>query len=73
MADSSSQSKLETVLQAPPPDAIAQLDSDKQAALAALLEDAGARQQQAMETALEDALSYVPALLRGSVRRVLFP
>lgn len=73
MSPSNASSPLQAVLGEPPPPSIEQLDADAQAALAGLLTTAIEAQQTAMETALEDSLRYVPALLRGAVRRVLFP
>lgn len=56
-----------------PPDSVAQLDHDAQRALGTLIADSRNRQQQQLGKALEDALGYLPRMLRAPVRRVLFP
>ena len=64
---------LEQALSAEPPSGLEGLDEDKLMQLAELITHARDRQQQHMRQALEDALSYVPGLARGAVRKVLFP
>ena len=64
---------LEKALSAEPPSRMEALDEDKLNQLAELITHARERQQQQMRQALEDALSYVPGLARGAVRKVLFP
>lgn len=58
---------------AEPPAPVAELGATEQRALAALIADSRQRQQQQLQKALEDALGYLPRLLRAPVRRVLFP
>lgn len=41
--------------------------------LARSIRDARRRQQQHLSTAFEAALTHVPLLLRGAVRKILFP
>lgn len=55
------------------PAGIAALDGDLQIALATLLAESQQRQRSQLEAALEAALGHVPRVLRGAVRRVLFP
>jgi hypothetical protein len=67
-------SPLKAVLKATPPAALAEKLTDEQViALAALMRDAHARQQTQLTTALDHALGYVPRILRGTVRGILFP
>lgn len=61
------------VLAGEPPASLRTLDDDALQQLSTLLRDSRQRQQRQLERALEDALGYVPALARGTVRRILFP
>lgn len=58
-------------LDGPLPPGIAALDDVAKADLADALRDARRRQTAALAKAGEDGLSYVPALLRGAVRKVV--
>lgn len=55
------------------PQAFEALDAEALQDLAGLIESSRRRQQQALQQSLEDALRYLPRLLRGPVRRILFP
>lgn len=65
--------KLRGALGGEPPTELASLDKASQRELGALIADSRARQQKQLQKALENALGYLPRLLRGPVRRVLFP
>ncbi|MCK5770972.1 hypothetical protein [Algiphilus sp.] len=56
-----------------PPPGVDALDDASAQALATLIEDSRRAQQRQLQDALERALGYLPRLLRGPVRRVLFP
>ncbi|MHA7833989.1 MAG: hypothetical protein ACX94A_05860 [Algiphilus sp.] len=56
-----------------PPTSIARLPAKDQQRLATLLADSRRHQQQRLQQALKDALGHLPRLLRGPVRRALFP
>lgn len=58
-------------LKGPLPAGIAELDDVAKEDLADALRDARRRQTAALAKAGEDGLSYVPALLRGAVRKVV--
>jgi hypothetical protein len=58
-------------LGAPPPQGIARLPADRQQELADALRQARRRQASALASAGEESLKYVPALLRGAVRRAV--
>ena len=64
---------LHAVLEGEVPDAARALHADDQTALAALISQSRQRQQRQLREALEDALGYVPGILRRTVRKVLFP
>jgi len=49
-----------------------QLDDEQLLALADLLQDARARGQAELHDGVEDSLNFVPRLMRGSVRKILF-
>lgn len=49
------------------------LSADQMATLIQLIEAARAQQGTALQAASEQALSHVPALLRGAVRKLLVP
>lgn len=63
---------LETVLHAAPPAELAALPPDAIADLAAAIRTARREQGAALEAAGEQALTHVPRLLRGPVKKVLF-
>lgn len=73
MDNDSAHQALARVLDADPPEGLEILDAAALQELAELIGHARDRQQQQMRQALEDALSYVPAVARGTVRRILFP
>ena len=52
-------------------DELSALGEDQQKALLALIEAAQRQQGEELQKASEEALSHVPALLRGAVRRLL--
>jgi len=54
------------------PDGLTQLGDEQLLALADLLQDAKARGQEELREGVEDSLSFVPRLMRGPVRRILF-
>ena len=49
-----------------------QLSDEQLLALADLLQDARARGQAELHVGVEDSLNFVPRLMRGSVRKILF-
>jgi hypothetical protein len=53
--------------------AIAELPADAQRQLLDAIRSARKRQQQALDAAIEQGLSMTPALLRGALKRILFP
>ncbi|MBW3608028.1 MAG: hypothetical protein KY463_06685 [Actinobacteria bacterium] len=63
---------LEEELGAPVPDGLTQLSDEQLLALADLLQDAKARGQEELQDGVEDSLNFVPRLMRGSVRKILF-
>lgn len=56
-----------------PPVSIAQLPTQAQRQLATILDNSRQQQQARLQKSLKDALNHLPRLLRGPVRRVLFP
>lgn len=56
-----------------PPPSVMRLSTEDQQRLATLLADSRRHQQQRLQQALKDALGHLPRLLRGPVRRALFP
>ncbi len=58
--------------QAEPPAELAQLHDEQLNELAAIVEQVHQHQEQALQQAMEDALSHIPGMLRKSVRRMLF-
>lgn len=52
---------------------LAGLSDDQVCDLAALLDQARANQRQALHTAIEKGMRHVPLLLRGPLKRILFP
>jgi hypothetical protein len=63
---------LTRALGAPPPEEIAALDAADLARLADALETARTRQVALAEKAAEDGLRFIPRLVRGPVKKVLF-
>ncbi|GEM_PF-1815282 len=63
---------LSRALGAEPPAELAQLDEDELQQLAEAVESMHQHQEQALEYAMEQALSHIPAMLRKTVRRILF-
>ncbi len=63
---------LEEELGAPLPDGFTHLSDEQLLALADLLQDAKARGQAELHDGVEDSLNFVPRLMRGSVRKILF-
>ncbi len=59
-------------LGAPPPDEVAALDAADLARLAAALQAARTRQVALAEKAAEDGLRFIPRLVRGPVKKILF-
>lgn len=57
---------------AEPPEEMARLTEGQLEELAAAIETMHEHQEQALQQAMEDALSHVPAMLRKPVRRMLF-
>lgn len=55
------------------PAGIVELDGKSQDELAILLVESQRRQRSQLKLALEGALGHVPRMLRGTVRKVLFP
>jgi len=56
-----------------PPASLARLPAEEQRRLAQILEDSRQQQQARLQKSLKKALDHLPRLLRGPVRRVLFP
>lgn len=54
------------------PVGLEQLSDEQLLALADLLQDAKARGQEELRDGVEDSLNFVPRLMRGSVRKILF-
>lgn len=54
------------------PVGLEQLSDEQLLALADLLQDAKARGQEQLHDGVEDSLNFVPRLMRGSVRKILF-
>jgi len=63
---------LERELGAPLPDGLEALSAAELATLAELLAVARQRQAQELADGVEDSLNFVPRLMRGSVRKILF-
>ena len=66
-------SELQSLLGSELPAGVAELPDAQQQALAELLRECRERQSRELEQTLEEALGYVPALMRGAVKRILFP
>jgi predicted DNA-binding transcriptional regulator YafY len=62
---------LSTQLHGPAPDALRELSPDELADLAAALAEARHRQAAALSEAGDRALSHIPRLLRGPIRRMV--
>lgn len=54
------------------PEGFTTLTDDQLLALADLLQDAKARGQEELEEGVADSLNFVPRLMRGPVRKILF-
>lgn len=63
---------LEGELGGPVPDGFTQLTDEQLLALADLLQDARERGQEELREGVQDALNFVPRLMRGPVRKILF-
>jgi len=63
---------LEQELDGRVPEALATLKDEELTDLADRLHNAKARQSQALDRGIDQALEIVPRLLRGSVRKILF-
>jgi hypothetical protein len=63
---------LEDELGAPMPEGLEVLSAAEMQTLAGLLAAAKARQAQELEQGLEESLNFVPRLMRGPVRKILF-
>ncbi len=63
---------LEGELGGPVPDGFTQLSDEQLLALADLLQEARERGQEELQAGVEDSLNFVPRLMRGSVRKILF-
>jgi len=63
---------LKRELRADPPPSIAALDEADLARLAASLRAAREHQTAALEAATDQGLAFIPKLLRGTVKKVLF-
>ena len=63
---------LEGELGGPVPDGFQHLSDEQLLALADLLADARARGQEELHEGVEDSLNFVPRLMRGPVRKILF-
>lgn len=57
---------------AEPPEEMARLTESELEELAAAIETMHRHQEEALQQAMEDALSHVPGMLRKSVRKMLF-
>lgn len=68
----SAHDELERELRAEPPPSIAALDDSDLARLTAALRAAREHQTAALEAATDHGLSFIPKLLRGTVKKVLF-
>jgi hypothetical protein len=58
-------------IRATPPPEFSELSDDEAAALAGLVEHAAAERAALIDRAIDDSLRYLPALLRGPVKRAL--
>ena len=63
---------LEAELGGRAPDGLDALDAQGLRALTVLLHDAKARQSEALDAAVDQSLEFVPRVMRGSVRKILF-
>ena len=54
------------------PDGFTHLTDDQLLALADLMQDARARGQEELQEGVEESLTFVPRLMRGPVRKILF-
>lgn len=65
-------SELERAIRGPVPPALAALDAADRQALAAAVEAALEQQRHALAAAVDSGLGFVPRVLRGTVKRVVF-
>ncbi len=72
MSKEAFQSLSRALHQAEPPAELAELSEDQLNHLAGAIEEVHQHQEQALQQAMEEALSHVPGMLRKSVRRMLF-
>jgi hypothetical protein len=63
---------LEGELGGPVPDGFTNLSDEQLLALADLLQEARERGQEELQDGLRDSLDFVPRLMRGPVRKILF-
>ena len=63
---------LEAQLGGQVPDGFENLTDEQLLALADLLQDAKARGQEELQEGVEESLDFIPRLMRGSVRKILF-
>jgi hypothetical protein len=64
-------SELADAIGAPPPPELEALAPAFRAALAAQVQRAARERSELLDRAIEDSLRHIPALLRGTVKRVL--
>ena len=72
-ASDSAIAQVKTALGGQPPESITELDDASVTKLAQLLKSSRERQQAQLAESLEKALGHLPRLLRGPVKKVLFP
>ncbi len=65
-------SALEAELGGRAPARLDALDEAQLRSLTTLLHDAKSRQSEALDAAVEQSLEFVPKMMRGSVRKILF-
>jgi len=63
---------LEAELGGPVPAGLEHLSDEQLLALADLLQEARERGREELQAGLEDSLNFVPRLMRGPVRKILF-
>ena len=69
---SDARARLQTLYGGPLPPGLGALTAEQLARLADAVDDARARQKQALRGATDRGLDFVPTLLRGPVKKVLF-
>ncbi len=72
MSNDAFQALAHALHQAEPPAEVAELQDDQLHELATAIETVHQAQEEALNQAMEDALSHVPGMLRKPVRRMLF-